>query len=115
MSPNQENFEKLEAYIDGALEAADRAEVERQLAANPQLRKMVAELSMTRDLLRALPRAAAPPELMETFQGSLEREALLGQGGADTEAAAAAAPLRIHRWPQFMSIAAIVLLAVGLG
>jgi anti-sigma factor RsiW len=115
MSPNQENFEKLEAYIDGALEAADRAEVERQLAANPQLRKMVAELSMTRDLLRALPRAAAPADLMETFQGSLERTALLGESGPDAAEAVAPLPLRIHRWPQFMSIAAIVLLAVGLG
>src|SRR5437588_658136 len=110
MSANQENFEKLEAYIDGALEPADRAEVERQLAANPQLRRMVAELSVTRDLLRALPRAAAPMDLMETFQGSLERTALLGNTAAE---GTAAVPLRIHRWPQFMSIAAIVLLAVG--
>src|SRR5215813_4907687 len=99
MSPNQENFEKLEAYIDGALDEASRVEVERQIAANPQLKRMLAELSMTRDWVRALPRAKAPAEVIETFQGQLERAALLGDDGPGERDVIA----RINRWPQFMS------------
>ena len=110
MSPNQENFEKLEAYIDGALDAAGQVEVQRLLAGNPQLRTMVAELMHGRELLMALPRASAPADVMETFQGHLERSALLGDAGAER----ADVVLRINRWPQIMSIAAILLLAMGL-
>jgi hypothetical protein len=110
MSPNQENFEKLEAYIDGALDEPSRMEMERQIALNPQLKRMVAELSMTRDWVRALPLAKAPPEVIETFQGQLERAALLGDDGPGERDVIA----RIDRWPQFMSVAAIVLLAAGL-
>src|SRR4051812_12516842 len=99
MSPNQENFERLEAYLDGALDAAARADVERQLAGNPQLRKMVAELAVGRDWLRAMPRAKAPADLLETFQGQLERAALFADSGEEESDVV----LRISRWPQFMS------------
>src|SRR5438876_5082624 len=109
MSPNQENFEKLEAYLDGALDDGSRAEVERQLSANPQLRRMMAELSITRDWVRALPRAKAPAEVIETFHGQLERAALLGESGPGEGDVV----FRINRWSQFMSVAAILLLAVG--
>ena len=110
MSLDQDNFEKLEAYLDGALSAGERAEVDRQLAGNPQLRKMMQELASTRDWVAALPRASAPPDVIETFQGQLERDALLGESGP-TESEVV---LRISRWPQFMSVAAVVLLAFGL-
>jgi hypothetical protein len=110
MSLDQDNFEKLEAYLDGALGAAERAEVDRQLAGNPQLRKMMQELASTRDWVAVLPRASAPPDVIETFQGQLERDALLGESGpAESDVV-----LRISRWPQFMSVAAVVLLAFGL-
>jgi hypothetical protein len=110
MVPNEEIFEVLESYVDGALDAVGRAQVEKQLAGNPQLRKLVAELLLTRDMLRGLPREKAPAEVAETFQGSLERSALLGEeasGGSDVV-------FKINRWPQIMSVAAIVLLANGL-
>src|SRR5258706_661857 len=110
MPENEENFEKLEAYIDGLLDADGQADVERLLLANPQLRAMVSELSKGRQMLMALPRVSAPPEVAETFQGQLERAALLG----DVDAPDAGTRLRIHRWPQFMSLAAMILLALGL-
>src|SRR4051812_47497468 len=110
MFPNEENFEKLEAYVDGVLDASDQAEVERLLAANPQLGAMVADLVKGRQMLMALPRVSAPPDVAETFQGHLERAALLG----DDESQDASSSMRIHRWPQLLSIAAVLLLALGL-
>ena len=110
--PLEENhFERLEAYIDGTLEAKPRADLERELASNPQLRKVMAELSSVRDWVTALPRAGAPSDLIETFQGQLERSVLLGESGVPESDVV----MRIDRYSQFMSVAAILLLATGLG
>src|SRR5688572_18836044 len=109
---NTENIEaKLCAYIDGELDEQGRAEIEKHLAANPQHRGLIEELSTQRQMLRALPRESAPDEIMETLQGQLERAGLLGD---DRAAEVDAAAMRINRWPQVMAAAAIVLLAVGL-
>src|SRR5687768_17036468 len=109
---NTENIEaKLCAYIDGELDAQGRAEIEKHLAANPQHRGLIAELSKQREMLRALPRESAPEEIMEFLQGQLERAGLLGD---DAAAEAEAQAMRINRWPQVMAAAAIVFLAVGL-
>lgn len=110
MALNQEQFERLEAYIDGELTPAERADVEKQLVANPQLRKLMAELVATRDLLRGLPRAKAPGDLVETFQGQIERAELLGESGPSE----AEVVVRIKRGPQYLAAAAIVLLALGM-
>src|SRR3982751_6445639 len=111
MSPNpQEQSEaKLLAYIEGELDPADRAEIEKHLEANPHHRRMLEELARTRDLLRWLPREAAPPELAEQVNSQLERSVLLDESGM-----AEGGTLRINRWPQVRAAAAIVLLAAGL-
>ncbi len=110
MAANQEQIEaRLAAYIDGELSAAERAEIEKHLAANPQHRKLIEELTGQRDMLLALPREKAPAELFETLQGQLERSVLLGSA-----ADAVDAPRHINRWPHRGAIAAIVLLAAGL-
>ena len=111
MSLEEIQFERLEAYLDGTLEVGVRAELERELASNPQLRKMMAELSSVRDWVSALPRATAPSDLIETFQGQLERSVLLGEKNAPESDVV----MRIDRYSQFMSVAAILLLATGLG
>lgn len=111
MSDSQENIEaKLSAFIEGDLDAAGRLEIERHLEANPSHRKLLEELKRTRDFVRGLPRAKAPPELVETLQGQLERSSLLDGIGEEAQS------LQLHssRWPQIVSIAAVVLLAVGL-
>ena len=111
MSLDQKQFERLEEYLDGTLEAGPRAELERELITNAKLQKMMKELASVRDWVTALPRAAAPSDLIETFQGQLERAALFGEGGpAESDVS-----LRIDRWSHFMSVAAILLLATGLG
>src|SRR5882757_2757309 len=95
MSQNQEHIEaRLAAYIDGELNPAERAEIEKHLEANPQHKSLIAELSGQRDLLRALPHEKAPPEIAETIHQQLERSVLLGGGEGED-----APILRISRWP----------------
>ena len=111
MALNQDQFEILEAYLDGELSAVERAGVDRELGENPQLRKLMQELAATRNWVAALPRASAPADLVETFQGQLERDALLGEHPDQSSDVV----LRISYWSQFTSVAAILLLASGLG
>jgi anti-sigma factor RsiW len=49
------NEDLLVAYLDGELDSQQTVEVERQLAANPQLRRRLHELQMTWDVLDCLP------------------------------------------------------------
>jgi hypothetical protein len=110
MAGNTENIEaKLAAYIDGDLDAQGRAEIEKHLAANPQHRTLIEQLSKQRDLLRELPREEAPEDILEALQNQMERSVLLGDAGEPSER------LKISRWPQRFAVAAIVLLTVGLG
>jgi hypothetical protein len=108
---NTEDIEaKLCAFVDGELDDAGKAEIQRHLATNPQHRRLLDELTQTRDYLRELPRAVAPPDILESLQGQLERAALLGDdaGASDTI-------LKIGHWSQAKAIAAVLVLAVGLG
>jgi hypothetical protein len=110
MSLDQENFEKLESYVDGTLDAEGKAQMQKLLADNPQLQQMMTELIAQRQLLRNLPRADAPEDLLESFQGQLEREALLGEPTSQLETPAR----RVERWPHLVLAAAIVFLVLGL-
>jgi len=111
MSQNQEIIEsKLCAYIDGELDDADRADIEKHLLANPQHRRLLEELRRTTALLRGLPRETAPAELSESFTAQLERSVLL-QGISDESSDRS---MRIGGNPQFFAVAAIILLTVGL-
>lgn len=110
MSQGKENIEaKLAEYIEGTLDEAGRAEIERHLAANPEHRRLMTDLAETRNILRNLPRQSAPEDLTDILQGQLERAVLLDDGFDG------GASLRIRRWPQVIAVAAILLLAVGLG
>ena len=112
MSDSTENIEaKLCAYIDGALDAADRAEIENHLRTNPQHQQLINELRGTRRLLGSLPRLPAPPDIEEALQAHLERSVLLGDQRSESERES----LRINRWPQIVAAAAIVFLVIGLG
>jgi Putative zinc-finger len=111
MADNQEQIEsRLCQYVDGTLEAAELAEIEAHLQAHPQHRKLLSELRLMRDALRALPRESAPAEMSESFTGQLERSVLLdGIGEVPAEPR-----MRISRLPQLAAIAAIIALAGGL-
>lgn len=112
MESSKENIEaQLCAYIEGELSDDQRAQIERHLDANPRHRALIADLMRHRMDLASLPRAKAPAELNEALCGQLERSALLDPAADDdTEVV-----LRINRWPQYAAVAAVILLAVGLG
>ena len=111
MESSKEKIEaQLCAYIEGELDERDRADIERHLQTNPQHKALIAELRKHRDLLQTLPRATVPGELNENLTGQLERSALLSDDDETSEAG-----VRINRWPQFTAVAAVLLLAVGLG
>ena len=110
MSQEIEQIEaRLTAYIDGQLPEKERGEIEAYLASNPSHARLITELQRQRAQLRTLPREAAPAEIMDHLQAHLERHALLSDG--DTSASA----MKINRWPQFGAVAAMLVLAVGLG
>jgi hypothetical protein len=112
MTPNTENIEALLcAYIEGDLDDAARAQIEQHLAAHPQHRKLIAELTQTRDMVRGLPRADAPREIAETLLGHLERSVLLG----DTPSPLSLTKAPANRRAQVFALAAAILLTIGLG
>jgi hypothetical protein len=112
MAENVENIEaRLCAYVEDELNEAEREEIERHLAANPAHGALLQDMIRHRVRLRQLPREAAPRDLMEGLQSQLERDSLLGGESLNLSSYRS----RLNRWPQMLSAAAIVLLAVGLG
>ena len=89
MADTQNIEAKLAAYVDGDIDPAERAEIEQHLAANPEHRQMIDQLTAQRHMLRALPREAAPADVAEALAQQLERAVLLGDVdiGADTRRA----------------------------
>jgi hypothetical protein len=105
-----ENIEAmLCAYVEGDLDAAGRAQIEKHLQDHPHHRKLLEELIAMRELVRGLPRAKAPMDVGDSLRQKVERSMLL-------EDPVAAAPSRqgVDRWPQFFGIAAIFLLVASL-
>src|ERR1700689_2825727 len=98
-----ENIEAmLCAYVEGDLDEAGRAEIEKHLQDNPQHRKLIAELTATRDLVRGLPRVKAPVDAGESLRRQVERLILLDEGDSGV-----AAPIHgARRWPQVLAAAA---------
>jgi hypothetical protein len=111
MESSKEKIEaQLCAYVEGELDDAQRAEIEQHLTANPQHKALIAELRAASGLLRDLPRVKAPIELNESFCGQIERSSLLDSMDEHGKAASG-----VNRWPHFTAVAAVLLLAVGLG
>lgn len=105
-----ENIEAmLCAYIEGDLDAAGRAQIEKHLQEHPQHRKLIQELMAMRDLVRGLPRVKAPLDVGESLRGKVERSILLDDSPeTDRERIGG------NRWPQIFAIAAIFLLCASL-
>lgn len=70
---------ELSAYLDGELDGARRAEVERWLAATPAARRELAELRAVAQGLAGIPRESAPPGLTESIR-LIARDQLRGPG-----------------------------------
>ena len=63
MSPNQENFERLEAYLDGALDAPARADVERERFSKP-VRLVAGGATRQETVARALAEVPAATQIV---------------------------------------------------
>jgi len=102
------NEERLMAYLDGELDAAERIEAEREIAADPAL----AERVRAQQALRARLRAAYAPVLDEPVPERL----LAAARGAEvidlTAARQAREPRRRWHWPEWGAMAASVLAGV---
>ena len=111
MATNQEQIEaRLCDYIEGTVTEAERADIEKHLAANPQHRRLIDQLLKTRHLIRQLPRAKAPADVSETLQGQLERSILLGANPEEHQASS----LRIGAWSRWGTLAAAACLMIAL-
>ena len=88
--------ELLSAYLDGELTAAERAEVERLLAANPAARQLLDELRTLSATLQALP----PRKLGEDLSRQVLREAerrMLTEGEPGRREPSSAPPVPLAR------------------
>lgn len=66
-------YAMLSDYVDGTLTAAERAEVEAALAADPALRAEVDELRASMSLLKSLPPTTAPGDLGKAVEDKIHK------------------------------------------
>lgn len=111
---NADNFgndERLSAWLDGELSLADRAEFEKQLSESPELRQRLDELRKTSDLVKSLPKQAAPDELKSAVMRAVERETLLAPASGSQSGDG---PRRNSVVVKLVSAAALIAVAVVL-
>lgn len=76
--------DQLSAYFDDELTLEERAVVEQELAASPELRAELNSYRQMSELLRKMPQAQAPVELFPSIMRGIERETLLPAPEATT-------------------------------
>jgi hypothetical protein len=69
--------ELISAYLDGEVSPDERTEAERLLEASADLRRDLDDFSRLSELLRALPRESAPPEVAAAIQSRSDEKSLL--------------------------------------
>jgi anti-sigma factor RsiW len=109
IDPKEATEARLCAYLEGELSPVEKIEIEQHLAANPQHRQLLVDLARTREWMRSVPRETSPVDLGEMFQGHVERKMLLDDSTDN------AGGMSINRWPQYVLVAAITMLTIGLG
>ena len=103
--------ERLSAYLDGELDAAEAQTVEQLLRDSEEARTALRRLEKATSLLRELPRHAAPPTIAEDVLARIERQALLDDEPARGSTTRTRGQTRVWRW----SMAAGVVLSVTAG
>jgi anti-sigma factor RsiW len=81
----------LSGYLDGELTAAERIDVEAQLADSPELRTELEEVRMARDVVRALPQREAPAGFWDAVLAEV------GAADVDADADAVVVPIESRR------------------
>jgi Polysaccharide biosynthesis/export protein len=97
----------LAEYVDGTLDEAGRARVEKLLDADESLQSLVTKMMIDSERLRALPKLSSPIDLSEITREKLERQTLL-------DASTPVAMPRRFGLPS-VAMAAGLILAVSLG
>jgi anti-sigma factor RsiW len=92
MPPTPEN-ELFSAYLDGELTAAERAQVEQLLAADPAARQLLEELRKVSEEVRALPKQSLGEDLRTSILRQAERRMLTEESAGTVEKTAAPMPL----------------------
>jgi negative regulator of sigma E activity len=67
-------LERLSAFLDGDLDPADRAEVERELSAAPELQAALAAMRRSQGMIRQHGSARAPADFAERVLAAVDRE-----------------------------------------
>lgn len=78
---DSDHAELISAYVDGQLDAAERAVAERLLAEQPALRQLRDDLIALRDKLTSLPQLKLPADFSSNVLQQAERAVLKGSGG----------------------------------
>jgi hypothetical protein len=108
MTEDPRILEQLSAYVDGELPEREAAEVARAIEADPALPRRLRQVRAVRELVRALPRSAAPEGFVDAVLAKAERPRLLG-------ASAEPAGRRAVQWVRFLATAAVLLIAFSIG
>ncbi len=100
--------ERISAYLDGELSAAEKAEVERALASDPSLRHLHDELARMRQLLQALPQATPAGSLRDSVRAAIGEQVAPAQPEEPTAQLPSPrrGPRHIWRWCAAITVAA---------
>ena len=74
----------LSGYLDGELTVEERVEVEAQLAASPELRAELEEVTVARAAVRGLPQRDAPSGFWDAVLANVEAAAVDETGGDES-------------------------------
>ncbi len=106
MTDREYILQQLSAYLDGQLDGADTAAVERALAADAEVAREFAHLKAARELLRHLPVERAPEDFASRVLAKAERRHLVHLHE----------PVQASvNWVRHSLIAAIAIIAVSVG
>ena len=94
--------ELLQAYLDGELQPAARADLEKRISSEPELREELDRLSFARDAVTGLPQAEAPTDLADRVLQRTRGEATL----------ASHTPVGQSAWPMAWRVAAVIAVLV---
>lgn len=103
----------LLGYLENDLTPRQQAEFEQQLKADAGLRNLIAQLQQDRQMLRQLPKAKAPPHLLEQATMPLERQMLL-DATSPTTPEPGPHRFNIVKLMSYSSLAAIVVVGLTL-
>lgn len=106
--PQQYDDNLILDYLEGEMNASQRAGFEALLQEDESLRRLVEAMAQDRAFLRNAPKVEAPPEVMDRVHQRLERQMLLDGTTPQIVQHAAERRFRLGRWIGYGALAATV-------